>query len=404
MTPITRTLWLAAVLGAAAPAAAQDVNSSARDALFFAGQADSLEERRQGVPADSERRQREAERRAERLQQESERRQQRAEQQRRRVEQQRQRAEQQRRARQQRAGRDNIRNWPEVTEAFSRTIRLPRNGTLDIENVAGDIAITGGGGDDVRIDAIRRMRNPDEAQARAMLQDLRVEVAERGGAIEVRTFHPRGRNSSGAVDYTVAVPNGAAVLVKTVSGNVRISNVRGEVRAQTVSGGVSGTSLARLQSAKSISGTVEIADAEGGDVNAGSVSGDVIIRNLKGRSVDLQTVSGGVRMTDIDVERAMLRSVSGHLDYSGRLARNGRYELQSHSGDVRIAPVGNAGFDLEANTFSGNLQTDFELKLTQGIATGARGPQNRNVRGTFGDPGARVLLRSFSGNITLTRR
>ena len=34
-----------------------------------------------------------------------------------------------------------------------------------------------------------------------------------------------------------------------------------------------------------------------------------------------------------------MRSVSGTVDFSGRLATTGRYEFQSHSGDVRVAPV-----------------------------------------------------------------
>ena len=43
--------------------------------------------------------------------------------------------------------------WPEVVESFSKTVRLGRNGTLDLENFAGNIIITAGREDDVRIEA-----------------------------------------------------------------------------------------------------------------------------------------------------------------------------------------------------------------------------------------------------------
>jgi DUF4097 and DUF4098 domain-containing protein YvlB len=53
-------------------------------------------------------------------------------------------------------------------------------------------------------------------------------------------------------------------------------------------------------------------------------------------------VSGDVRLDDATIERADMKSLSGNIDLTGQLARNGRYEITTHSGDVRLA-IGDIG-------------------------------------------------------------
>lgn len=340
--------------------------------------------------------QREAEQRRREIQREAEQRRREA---RREAEERRREAQRDRAAQQ----RDNVRDWPEVTEQFSRTVRLDRNGIVDVENIAGDITITGGGGNEVRIDAVKRVRNPSDATARTLLQDLRIDVIERAGRVEVRTQHPRVRSSFSEVAYTLAVPTGADVVVKSVSGDVRVSNIRGELRAETVSGDVVATGVARIQLAKTVSGDVEIRGAEG-DISAGSVSGDVVLRSVKARSATLNTVSGDVRAFDVELERVNFGSMNGDIEYGGRLARGGRYELHTHQGTVRVIPTGNPGFDVEASTLNGDVVSEYALKLSQQSETGSRRGLSREIRGTYGDASAVIILRSFNGDITIVKR
>ena len=294
---------------------------------------------------------------------------------------------------------------PEYTEAFSRTVRLGRTGTFDLQNVSGDITVTGAGGDDVRIEATKRVRHPDEAEAKRILSELEIQVQERSGGVDVRTEYPRRRNWSGGVDFTVSVPRDASVSLRTVSGTVKVANVNGELRAESVSGDIITTSTRKLRSAKTVSGDVEISDAEADEFDASSVSGDVIVNRLKANGFDAQTVSADLRLTDLDVNHASLRSVSGDVEFAGRLQRNGRYQFQSHSGDLRITPMDARGFSIEASTFSGDVRSDYTLTLQGGTGNSLVGPgRNRSVRGTFGDAGATLTLQSFSGDIVIVRR
>jgi DUF4097 and DUF4098 domain-containing protein YvlB len=307
-------------------------------------------------------------------------------------------------AAQERRARLEERRGAEFADQFTRTVRLGRNGTFDLSNVSGDVVITGGGGDDVRIDARKHVRARDEADAKALLQGMEIQVSERSGLVEVRTEFPRRRNWSGGVDYTIALPNGANVAVRTVNGDLRLTNVRGELRAETVSGDVIAASVGRVRSLKTVSGDLQVTDAQGDDVALQTVSGDVIVRNARGRSIELEAVSGDLRFIDVEFDRANLRTISGDIEYAGRLARSGRYDLQSHSGDIRLSPVGNTGFDLDASTFSGDVRSDFQLGGSQVTAPAAPRRGNRTMRGTFGDASAILTLRSFNGDVILIRR
>jgi DUF4097 and DUF4098 domain-containing protein YvlB len=204
------------------------------------------------------------------------------------------------------------------------------------------------------------------------------------------------------VDYTLAVPNGVDVVVKTISGDVRINNVRGELHAEAISGDVALASVGQVRAVKTVAGNIEIADTEG-DVTASSINGDLILRDIKGRSLGLQTVSGDLRLMQVDVERATLSSVNGDIDFVGRLAKSGRYEFSTHSGDIRLTPVNTSGFDVEASTFSGDVLSEYVMKATRTDASPGRG-LNRQIRGSFGDGSATVTIRSFNGDITIVRR
>lgn len=302
------------------------------------------------------------------------------------------------------------RHGPEVTERFSKTARVGRTGVFDLSNISGDIIVTGGGGDDVKIEAVKRARARDGDDAKRLLDELRIEVVETANRVEVRTLYPRNRrNYSGSVDYTISMPSGASATLRTVSGDVRVSNVKGELRAESVSGDMVTSGASNLSLVKTVSGDIEVTDATAdGEVSVSTVSGNLTARGLKARWLDLGSVSGDVLLTNVTSERATVKSVSGNLEYAGPLARSGRYELTTHSGTVRLAVSGTTGFELEATTFNGDVRSDFPLTLRGGMGpegrTGRRSRLNRSIRGSYGDASAIVNLKSFSGDIVVTKR
>jgi DUF4097 and DUF4098 domain-containing protein YvlB len=91
--------------------------------------------------------------------------------------------------------------------------------------------------------------------------------------------------------------------------------------------------------------------------------------------------------------------VSGDVDFAGSFARNGRYELSSHSGSVQAAVSGNVGFELEATSFSGSVRSDIPLK-----AQSTSRQSRQSLQGVYGDGSAILELSTFSGSIVLTKR
>jgi DUF4097 and DUF4098 domain-containing protein YvlB len=263
----------------------------------------------------------------------------------------------------------------------------------------------------VVIDAVKQTRSNRRA-----LADVQIEVEERPGRIDVRTRYPRSSDVRVSVDFTVRVPAWAQVELRSVSGEVRVTGVENLVRAESVSGNVAASATPRLERVKSVSGDVELAGIASGSLSASTVSGDLRARDLKVAALDISTVSGTVTLAAVSAEHVAVKSVSGEISYSGPLSRGGHYDLNSHSGDVRISPSSHTGFELTASTFSGSIHSDLPLTIGgagvgagSGSGTGVgnnvltgRG-RNRSMRATFGDGSAIVSVRTFSGDISITQ-
>ncbi len=292
---------------------------------------------------------------------------------------------------------------PEQSERFSRTFKVGKNGALELSNISGDIVVTAGSGEEIAIEAVKRARGRDEAEAKRQLSEVSIEAVEHGGRVEVRTQYPH-RSNRVAVDYRVTVPAGATVDVRSVSGDVKVTGAKGEVHVESVSGNVEGDSLGAIARIKTVSGDAQVSGVSGdGELTVGSISGDVTARGVKCRSLEATSVSGEVRLIDVGCERARVSTISGSVEYSGNLARNGRYELKAHSGNVRLALASDTGFELDASTFSGTVRSDLPVNVR---ATGDReGRASRHsLSGTYGDGSAQLVVKTFSGDIAIVKR
>jgi DUF4097 and DUF4098 domain-containing protein YvlB len=307
------------------------------------------------------------------------------------------------------------RQGPEQIDKVSQTFKVGEGAALDLSHLSGDIRVTAGGGSEIRIDATKRVRHRNPEEGKRLLDALRVDINNFNGRVEVRTIYPRrgsfGNNISASVDYVIAVPASAAVSLKSISGDISVSNVKGEVRAETTSGDVTVTGTPNVAIAKTISGDVTARDiGTQTSLVLTTVSGTVIGTGLRVRSLEAGTVSGDVRLMGSDIERLEARSLSGNIEFDSPLAKGGRYEFTSHSGNVRVVLSGNTGFELDADTFSGNVRSDVPVTL-RGIGPQDRGQGGRNrmgsnraIRGSYGDGSAFLQVRSHSGSVVISKK
>jgi len=291
----------------------------------------------------------------------------------------------------------------EQSEHFTSKYKLGREGSVSVSNVSGDIVVTGGSGDEVSVEAIKRTRG-----GRGELGEVHIDVDSRAGRVDIRTNYPYRSDNRVSVDYTITVPASAAVDAHSVSGSVKITGVSGLVHAESVSGNVTTARTPKLESAKSVSGAIDLTDATAdSDLNASSVSGSVHAKGLKARSLTIGTVSGDVSLIDVTCERLGAKSVSGGVEYSGSIVKSGRYDINAHSGTIRLTLGSDVGFELNANTFSGSIRSDLPLTIggdTNRSEVRNRGFSNRSIRATFGDGSAILTVRTFSGDIVISKR
>ena len=306
------------------------------------------------------------------------------------------------------------RQGPEQIEKFTQSYKVGDGAALDLSQLSGDIRVTGVSGSEIKIEATKRVRHRDPEEAKRLLAALRIEVNNFNGRVEVRTIYPRrgspgsnfGNNISASVDYVISVPADAAVALKSISGDISVTAVKGEVRAETVSGDVNVSGTPNVAIAKTISGDVTAQNVSTQTTLVlSTISGSVLGTGLKVRALEAGSVSGNVRLIGTDVERLEARSISGNIEFEAPLTKGGRYEFTSHSGTVRITMSGGTGFELDADTFSGSVRTDVPVTLrAMGRTDQNRRGSTRAIRGSYGDASAYLSVRSHSGSVIITKK
>ena len=271
--------------------------------------------------------------------------------------------------------------------------------------------MTGGSGAEIKIEATKRVRHRDPEEAKRLLAALRIDVNNFNGRVEVRTIYPRrgsfGNNISASVDYVIAVPAGRDRFAQV--------DLRRHQRHQRQGRSARRDRQRRRQHQRHAERRDRQDDlrrrharrtsAAQTTLVLSTISGTVLGTGLKVRALEAGSVSGNVRLVGSEVERLEAKSVSGNIEFDAPLAKGGRYEFTSHSGNVRIMLSGNTGFELDADTFSGSVRSDVPVTLrAMGRTEQNRRGSNRAIRGSYGDASAFLSVRSHSGSVVITKK
>lgn len=281
--------------------------------------------------------------------------------------------------------------WVEVGgEPLTASFTGEEGDVLELSNTSGDVVVSAAPGNAGRIVARRRAGGRTDAEALALLERMRLDVSQQARRVVVRT-EPAGDASKYRVDYEVALPPGMGVDVRNRSGSVSLTNVAGDVRVEALSGSISGRGLSRLRSMRTMSGDIAIeASTLVGDANLETVSGSVTASSLKASALRLESISGRIHVKGADCERVTVRTVNGDIEFASPAVGGGRYDLKTHAGSIVVLTgARSAGFEFEAQTFKGRVQSDVSRS----------GPDERRLSGRVGDGSAFFDLTSFVGNI-----
>jgi hypothetical protein len=135
------------------------------------------------------------------------------------------------------------------------------------------------------------------------------------------------------------------------------------------------------------------------------VAGDVNATGLRS-AVDVATVSGDVEVSTTGTARAA--TVSGDLQATFGETDGEDMDFASVSGDVTLRLAGNVGAEVSAHTLSGEIASDFDLRV--GGKDANDDDEGRfhieigsEASGTIGRGGPRLSVNTVSGNIRLQR-
>lgn len=282
-----------------------------------------------------------------------------------------------------------------ITGVDGHVVAETKSGNLGVTHV-GDYARLGSTSGDLEIASIKGRLDASSTSGNVSARDTGAAVMNAtSGDVTLTNAGGNSEARSSSGDITMERVRGDA-LASSSSGNVKAFDVTGNARLKSMSGEVSGERISGSIAASSISGGVRLTGGTE-SIEAHSTSDDVVIRGAKGR-IDAGSVSGNVRMYNIESGEVDASSTSGDIEYNGSLNDGGSYNFESLSGNVKIViPSQNCGFNLSASTYSGEIDTDFEIKVT-GLRSGGN---SRRLEGVSGNGCARLKAKSFSGNVTI---
>ena len=235
-----------------------------------------------------------------------------------------------------------------AVDTWSRTYKLPATGRFELINVNGRITAEATDGSEVIVEGHRTAKARSDEAAKELLAkiEIREEIGE--STVRVESRPPRLSGFAGhEIEWTIKVPKGVTLDVRTTNGGVRLNNLSNDIHAKSTNGGVKGVNITPgLIEASTVNGGVEIELASPLDATD---------------SIEMEAVNGGVELSMPSESKATIaaRCVNGGVKVDGlEIAR----EQQDN---------------------------DFERR--------------RRLNGTMNGGGAKVNMSTTNGGVVLTR-
>jgi lia operon protein LiaG len=214
-------------------------------------------------------------------------------------------------------------------------------------------------------------------------------------------------------DVEVRLPRGCQTTFRLGAGEVSAVGVNGDLTLDVAAASVEAERTTGSLIVDTGSGSV-VLRGNRGDISVDTGSGGVELTDLSGSRVKVDTGSGGVGGNNVEAEDLLVDTGSGSVELEG--VRSGRISIDTGSGGVHVgllsAPrsllvdtgsggvtiVGPASLsaDVELETGSGHIDSDFAMSITS--------KDHGYLRGTIGNGSGRIHVDTGSGGVSLRQR
>jgi DUF4097 and DUF4098 domain-containing protein YvlB len=281
---------------------------------------------------------------------------------------------------------------------------------LEVSSGSGSITVTTGASDVVRVMGKIRARSGGGFSAEEKVRRLEENppIDQRGNVIRIGKIYDYDLRDNVSISYELTVPVETSLDSNTGSGSQRIGDIRGPVEASSGSGSLSLGNIGGSVEASAGSGSIEVDSVGGaldvstgsGRIRAGGVagaiesssgSGSVEIEQTAPGDVEIETGSGSVRVSGV---RGALRVKTGSGSIRASGEPTGDWRLRASSGTVTLQVPEDVGFELDAHTSSGSIESDHPITLVGRLS-------KRELRGTVRGGGPLVEVSTSSGSVRI---
>lgn len=332
-------------------------------------------------------------------------------------------------------------NHYEFSDNFSQPISATQ---VRIINNRGDIKITASSDNQIHAIIQKKLRSNSQQDADHLNQATHPQLTQQGSVAILDLSG--GDYQHGDFDLELQVPRTIALAASTHHGDLTVSQRDANVELSTEHGDVSfdqvkGDAVVRLRHgsvrAKDIGGNItldgsvsdtSIADVRGSVTMSGTYWGDMELAHIAKQvrfttsrtELQLNRLDGEFNMQPDDLRansltgpfRLQTRSKAVHLDdISGEVHienRNATVELRPKSplatidvsnihGEIKLELPDNAGFQLDAQSLGGEIDTDFDVRVDNTH-------RDATAKGTVGKGGPSITLKADHGTIEVRKQ
>ncbi len=262
--------------------------------------------------------------------------------------------------------------------------------TIKIKNQSGDIRINSSNNGTISAEAQIRVKFRRKSFSK---NDFNFIGDVRGDKFLIRLDFPwrsdrfnRYFNS----DIVLNIPEGLSVSIENTAGDIEVATIAGNLDVETKSGNVQIQSADRNLRLTTLFGNVTVGNITG-DAEITTKAGEINIKKVKGNA-RIESVSGNVTLTECEGP-VHIELKSGNLDVNLAKISDDCY-LDLKSGNIQLGLPSAAQFSIDAQSLSGNINSDFEVMVERKFA-------RATARGNVNGGGPLVKVRNISGNIEL---
>jgi len=314
----------------------------------------------------------------------------------------------------------------EFTFDYQKLLDVEKPISLTLNYVQGDVTISRSESGRLVIEAVKIVRASNREEAEEVADHIEIKVGHSGDRVTINTNFLRmvnrsssfwskllgaGDDSFGTISYRILLPVAADIELNGSAGSVDITGNVGSVRINTgvaeainVSdnfGPVSIISDAAHVKLSSIEGELVIQNGSG--ITRGEfLMGPVTVRQPRGE-IDLQWVEGDITVKSqsgkIHIKQlrgaADLLTSSGQVEIETELDSPSQYTVETTSGEIFFSVPVTASGKLDIETRAGEIKTEMPVAI--------KSMTRNRLEGEFGGGGAKVVLMSSTGDVTVAQ-